>query len=99
MKSMRTRKDFYVVAYDISSDRRRRTVSKLLEKYGCRRNASVFECMVTESEFRNMIAELNKLCNHKKDSILIYPLCLNCFSKSVFIPERKETVSYVKLVI
>ena len=37
------RKHFYVVTYDISDDKRRNQVVKLLESLGTRMNYSVFE--------------------------------------------------------
>ncbi|NJK64957.1 MAG: CRISPR-associated endonuclease Cas2, partial [Synechococcaceae cyanobacterium SM2_3_1] len=38
----------YVIAYDISCDRRRRKVSEVLEGYGKRAQYSVFECVISE---------------------------------------------------
>lgn len=45
---MRAKKNFIVVAYDVSDDRRRSHVVKLLEKVGIRVNYSVFECMLSD---------------------------------------------------
>ena len=43
---------FYLVCYDIVSDRRRNKVSKLLEAYGLRVQKSVFECVLDDKEKR-----------------------------------------------
>lgn len=40
---------FYVVVYDISSDKQRKKVSDLLEGYGLRVQYSVFECVFKPS--------------------------------------------------
>lgn len=74
-------KQFYVVAYDVSDDKRRGKVVKVLQRCGKRINLSVFECMLTEAQYRDMKNRLLEVCDRKKDHILIYPLCLNCFSK------------------
>ncbi len=48
------RKHFYVVNYDISNDRRRDKVVKFMESVGTSMNYSVFECMLTDIQFRKM---------------------------------------------
>jgi CRISPR-associated protein Cas2 len=51
---MRAKKNFVIVAYDVADDRRRSHVVKLLEKVGVRINYSVFECMLTDSQFEKL---------------------------------------------
>lgn len=48
----------YLVSYDISSNRRRRKVAKLMENYGTRVQYSVFECKLEKSVFNKMYQEL-----------------------------------------
>lgn len=74
-------KQFYVVAYDVSDDKRRGKVVKILQRCGKRINLSVFECMLTEVQYRDMKKRLLEVSDKKYDHILVYPLCLNCFSK------------------
>ena len=50
------KKEFYVIAYDVTNDKRRRKVSELLEEWGVRVNFSVFECEIK----RNALAQLKK---------------------------------------
>ena len=54
------RKHFYVVTYDIGDDKRRQKVVKLMESIGARMNFSVFECMLTDLQYRNMCKQLEK---------------------------------------
>lgn len=75
------KKQFYVVAYDVSDDKRRANVIKVLQKYGNRINLSVFECMLSDSQFRNLKEAIIKASDRKNDHILVYPICLNCFTK------------------
>lgn len=72
------KKQFYVVAYDVSDDRRR---TKVMQKYGKRINLSVFECMLSDSQFKTLKESIMKVSDRKNDHILVYPLCLNCFTK------------------
>ncbi len=76
-------KHIYIIAYDISSNKRRRGISKLLEEQGIRMNKSVFECFITPATYKILMKTINKIINPKKDSILYYPICKSCFEKSV----------------
>lgn len=64
----------YVVAYDIPCDKRRKKVSDLLEGYGQRVQYSVFECQLTQAEFKELRQRLNKIVNFGEDSLRFYPL-------------------------
>ena len=95
---MRARKKLIVVAFDISSDKTRRKVVSVLKKYGKRLNKSVFECMVTDSQFLSVTNCLKSICSGK-DSIVIFPLCINCFSKIISMPQsKKNDVMVVKVL-
>lgn len=83
------RKHFYVVTYDISDDKRRSKVVKLLEGIGTRMNYSVFECILTDVQYRNMCCQLSKISIHREDWINIYPLCTECYARIQYIPNMK----------
>lgn len=74
-------KQFLVVAYDISDDKRRKKIAKTLEKYGLRCNESVFECLLTESNVLKLKQKLERLIFEKEDSVLLYYLCKPCVVK------------------
>lgn len=63
----------YVVVYDISSDRERTKVDKVLKNYGFRIQKSVFECKLNESLKKKLIAELDAL-NIKTGFLKLYLL-------------------------
>lgn len=96
--TVRAKKLFCVVVYDIKSDRHRIRISKILEKYGIRVNYSVFECMFTQLQFRRVQEMLQKQIQHKDDSVIFYPMCVNCFTKTVHYPKRKKASSKVQIV-
>lgn len=78
-------KIFLVVAYDISSNRKRKKVSDILEEYGLRINKSVFEVKATASEIKTIKAGIGKLIKKKSDSVLFYYLCRECILKNEYL--------------
>ncbi len=90
-------KHFYVVTYDIGDDKRRDKIVKILESIGTRRNFSVFECMLTDIQYKNMYDRLAKIIVKGEDWINLYPLCTECYARIQYIPDfrRKEPVKIV----
>lgn len=76
------RKKFYVICYDIEENGARTKVSDFLTNFGRRANFSVFECMVTDSQFQLIKEGINKLIDHDTDSILVYRICADCYTKT-----------------
>lgn len=87
---MEKKKEFYVVAYDIKSNRRRAKLAKFLGKYGVRANYSVFECMFTPGQLKLAKNKMQLWVNAKTDSVIFYPCCLNCYAKIEYMPEARE---------
>jgi CRISPR-associated protein Cas2 len=65
---------FYVVTYDIPSDKRRKKVSDLLEGYGRRVQYSVFECVLSPGKYRELQQRLRPRVQLDEDSVRFYPL-------------------------
>jgi CRISPR-associated protein Cas2 len=65
---------FYVVAYDIPDDKRRKKVADLLEGYGKRVQYSVFECLLTQAKYDELRLKLKKRVKLSEDSVRFYPL-------------------------
>lgn len=85
---MRASKAFIVVAYDISDNKRRNKVAKLLRQYGIPVNMSVFECMITETQLINITEKISKMIDCKNDKVIYYRMCLNCYTKILYQPDR-----------
>ncbi len=63
---------YYIVCYDISNNKRRYRVQKLLKYYGIRVQHSVFEIYIRrDAELKTLQAKLKKLMK-KGDSIRFY---------------------------
>ena len=71
---------YVVVAYDISDDRRRDKIAKELERFGYRVQKSVFECYVSEKEYKAMKRTLKSLMD-PDDKVYFYTLCSVCTGK------------------
>jgi CRISPR-associated protein Cas2 len=70
-----------VVTYDISEDKRRTKIHKVLSSYGQWMQFSVFECSLTETQYAKLRNRLNKLIKDQEDSIRFYFLCECCQQK------------------
>ncbi len=75
---MGVRRTFYVIAYDVPSNRRRLRIARLLEGYGERVQYSVFEMWLTGEEWRRLRRQLQALLNGKEDQVRVYRLCRAC---------------------
>ncbi len=92
-------KHFYVVAYDIADDRRRSKVVKIMEGMGHRVNFSVFECMLTDIQYRTLCERLQKIVLAKDDKIIIYPLCTECYARIHYLPEPRKQAAPTIVVV
>ncbi|MEG8947973.1 CRISPR-associated endonuclease Cas2 [Rosettibacter firmus] len=79
----------HIITYDIEDDKERNRVSKILEGYGIRVQESVFECNLNQKRYEELLLKLRKLAKGNFN-IRIYPICKDCFSKSVGIGEVKH---------
>lgn len=83
------------VAYDISEDRIRTRVYKILEKYGAWKQYSVFELEIDEVQRVEMEDEIKAQID-AGDRVRIYQLCDRCVKNIKDLgeksPERKSNV-------
>lgn len=76
----------YVISYDISNNKRRRKIAKLMENYGTRVQYSVFECRLTKARYNELYGRLAELMEEDHEgSIRFYNLCKNCEDRTVTI--------------
>jgi CRISPR-associated protein Cas2 len=72
---------FVVISYDISEDKRRTKIHKILKSYGQWMQYSVFECDLTDTQYAKLRSRLRKLIKDDEDSIRFYFLCACCQGK------------------
>jgi len=86
----------YVIAYDMSDDRRRTKVHKVLCGFGRWTQYSLFECHLTPKEMLMLRERLDKYLK-EGDSVRFYPLCAACMEKvqTVGGPKPGEETVYI----
>jgi CRISPR-associated protein Cas2 len=90
---------FVVVSYDISEDKRRTKIHKILKSYGQWMQFSLFECDLSEKDYAKLRSRLNKIIDHQTDSIRFYFLCACCQGKVERIggeTVRDDTIFFVE---
>ena len=65
---------YWIVSYDIPSDKRRKKVAKILEGYGRRAQYSVFECEITGEQCDKLERALKRTIDADEDDIRFYPM-------------------------
>ena len=69
---------FYAVAYDITNDRRRNQVAKILLDFGKRIQYSLFECNTDRRAYLRLQDRLQDAIYPKEDTVTFYHLCRSC---------------------
>lgn len=89
----------YVIAFDISGDRIRARVVKILSEYAYRVQESVFEGIMSKESLEEMQTKIAKIIDKKSDSVRVYPLCGKCEPevKIMGIGVKVEEVDYIIL--
>ncbi|MDR2400851.1 MAG: CRISPR-associated endonuclease Cas2, partial [Deferribacteraceae bacterium] len=62
---------FVPVIYDVTDNKRRNKLCKLLSSYGERVQKSAFECWITKREQAELEAEALKIIDEAEDSLII----------------------------
>lgn len=82
METRRMERSFYLLAYDISDNRRRQKIAKACESLAERVQYSVFEAYLTPPELDRLLKRTIKLMNTEEDSLRVYSLCSACRKKA-----------------
>ena len=79
---MSEEKQFYIVVYDISNDRRRTRLHNRLQDYGSPVQYSVFECILDAKQLVRMKKMIKRTIKESEDQVRIYHLCEACLQKT-----------------
>ncbi|MEB3225315.1 MAG: CRISPR-associated endonuclease Cas2 [Synechococcus sp.] len=73
---------FYLVAYDIGDNKRRKKIADLMEGYGVRVQYSVFECHLSPKKYKELKKRLLRHYKEDKgDSLRFYPISSHTLSQ------------------
>ena len=75
-------KQFMLIAYDISNNRRRTKLHNTLRNFGTPVQYSVFECILGPKEREQMRSAIARVIKPKKDRVRTYYLCKECVAKT-----------------
>jgi CRISPR-associated protein Cas2 len=79
----------YLFAYDVSDDKERRKVERLLKGYGFRRQLSVFICTLTRSDKARLERDLNTLALNT-GFVLIVRLASNTRAQTIGVYNKPD---------
>ncbi len=85
----------YLIAYDISDNKRRTKIHKTLCGFGKWTQYSLFECFLNKKERIMLEHRLRTILNEKEDNVRIYHICSTCQAKTKTIgssPPAEDTV-------
>ena len=88
----------WIICYDISSPKRLRRIAVVMNLFGLRVQRSVFECWLTDGQFRCMLTQVRKIMKEDEDDIRFYHLCSSCrvtSQKRSDTPFRDERKYYI----
>lgn len=91
-------KQFIVVVYDISNDKRRTKLHDALLDYGTPVQYSVFECLLDREGVTKMKRAIGKVIRPRVDRVRYYYLCQGCLKK-VEITSGVEVLSEETVII
>lgn len=74
-------RQFILVVYDISNDRRRTKLHNVLLDYGSPVQYSVFECLLDAERLKKLKQAVRKVTRPRKDNVRYYWLCADCAAK------------------
>ena len=74
-------RNFYLLVYDITADRRRSKIARIMESIGDRVQYSVFEAYLTPKELKDILKRSQKVLEEEEDSLRVYFLCKDCREK------------------
>ena len=91
-------KQFVIVVYDISNDKRRTKLHKKLKDYGSPVQYSVFECVLDSDEIRRMKQEIRRIIRPRLDHVRYYTVCSAC-RKKIEVSGSREITAEPEVII
>ena len=79
----------YVVCYDLSDDRRRERMARVLLDYGKRIQESVFLMDLDEELYERMLVRVRREVDEGWDRVHVFSLCKGCQARVVVIGQAE----------
>jgi CRISPR-associated protein Cas2 len=91
-------KQFVLVVYDISHDRRRTKLHNTLKDFGTPVQYSVFECLLEAKRLERMKKAVAKVIKPRLDRVRYYPICNQCL-KEVEVTSGPEVLTEAEVIV
>ena len=91
-------RQFVVIVYDISDDRRRSRLHRMLLDFGTPVQFSVFECWLTAEELATAVTRMRRVSRPRKDHVRWYRFCATC-AAMVSSTEAGERTSVEDIIV
>lgn len=90
---------YAIIAYDVTNDKRRNRLFKLLSSYGARYQYSIFEVHLSPTKLLELEFEMRRLLNLHEDKACIIMLCQRCIERRKFLGEHLDEVLEDVLIV
>jgi len=86
----------YLVAYDITDDRTRDRLAKILLDFGKRLQESLFLCEIDPDQKAKLLERAKKVVNPIEDKLHLIPICNQCWEnvEAIGIAAKPEDPDY-----
>lgn len=91
--------NYYIILYDISNNKRRTALFKVLESYGAAYQFSVFEARLDKLQFVKLRHAIKIIINKKQDRVAVVRVCENCRGKAELLGTQKTSICQHVIVI
>lgn len=88
-----------MVAYDVSSDRAREKIARLIEPFGRRVGLSVFETHLSPRELRELLSRIAEVLEPRSDRAQAWPQCARCAANRHFLGSPLPSPAEQRVVV
>ena len=88
----------FIACYDVSSNRHRTRVERMLKKHGVRVQKSVFEIRISSHDLVRLLKDCRKFIA-KGDSLRIYRMCTDCRRATERLTDTKWLTEEIAFVV
>lgn len=89
---------YYLICYDIKSNKKRNKLAKWLSNYGIRMQKSVFEAYITADDLEALVSGCKQYIG-EQDSLRIYSLSKKAYKTKIIIGVNSQLVTDGDIVI
>lgn len=90
---------YYLVLYDVSDDKRRRLLFKMLKSFGASYQYSVFEARLDDRQLVRLEAKIKEFISKSEDRVAVLKLCNSCRKDASLMGTQATTICQHVLIV